>query len=138
MRVAIRRGVFETNSSSTHSLTMCMKDEFDKWRNGELLFDVDSGSFIPNERHKFTEEDMENMKKWFEEKYNTSWENRRWNQTEEYVQRMYAHSLGWSGYEDELYTYDEYPSDNLEYFKNEYTTPNGETVVAFGAFGYDG
>lgn len=137
MRVAIRRSVFETNSSSTHSLTMCMKDEFDKWKNGELLFNVDSGSFIPNERHEFTEEDMENMKKWFEEKYGISWENRKWFQTEEYVQRMYAQSLDWSGYEDGVYSYEEYPNNDLEYFKNEYTTPNGEIVVAFGAFGYD-
>ena len=138
MRVAIRRSVFETNSSSTHSLTMCMKDEFDKWKNGEFLFNVDSGSFVPNERHEFTEEDIENMKKWYEQEYNTSWENRKWFQTEEYVERMYAQSLDWSGYEDEVYSYEEYPNGDLEYFVDEYTTPNGETVVAFGKFGYDG
>ena len=35
----IRRNVFETNSSSTHSITMCMKSEFDKWVAGELAWD---------------------------------------------------------------------------------------------------
>lgn len=35
----IRRNVFETNSSSTHSITMCMKSEFDKWVEGELVWD---------------------------------------------------------------------------------------------------
>lgn len=34
----IRRNVFETNSSSTHSITMCMKSEFDKWIAGELVW----------------------------------------------------------------------------------------------------
>lgn len=29
MKRQIRRGVYETNSSSTHSLTMCSKEEFE-------------------------------------------------------------------------------------------------------------
>lgn len=28
MKISIRRGVFEINSSSTHSLTMCSEDKF--------------------------------------------------------------------------------------------------------------
>lgn len=35
MKKQIRRGVFETNSSSVHSLTMCSSDEYEKmgkWR----------------------------------------------------------------------------------------------------------
>ena len=35
----IRRNVFETNSSSTHSITMCMKSDYDKWVAGELAWD---------------------------------------------------------------------------------------------------
>lgn len=38
MKRSIRRGVFETNSSSTHSLTLVAKEDFDKWKKGELLF----------------------------------------------------------------------------------------------------
>ena len=38
MKVQIRRNVFETNSSSVHSITMCSEDEYKKWRDGELLF----------------------------------------------------------------------------------------------------
>ena len=34
----IRRNVFETNSSSTHSITMCMKSDYDRWIAGELVF----------------------------------------------------------------------------------------------------
>ena len=38
MKRQIRRGVFETNSSSTHSLTMCMKSDYDRWVAGELVW----------------------------------------------------------------------------------------------------
>lgn len=37
MKRQIRRGVYETNSSSTHSLTMCSEEEFEQWKNGELF-----------------------------------------------------------------------------------------------------
>ena len=43
----IRRNVFETNSSSTHSITICMKSEFDKWVNGELVFDRCCDRLVP-------------------------------------------------------------------------------------------
>lgn len=38
MKMQIRRGVFETNSSSVHSITMCTGSDFDRWTDGELLF----------------------------------------------------------------------------------------------------
>lgn len=38
MKRQIRRGVFETNSSSVHSLTMCTSSDYDKWKNGELVW----------------------------------------------------------------------------------------------------
>ena len=38
MKRQIRRGVFETNSSSVHSLTMCMESDFNKWVAGELVW----------------------------------------------------------------------------------------------------
>ena len=37
MKRQIRRGVFETNSSSTHSLTIVSQEEYDKWKKGEML-----------------------------------------------------------------------------------------------------
>ena len=39
MKRQIRQGVFETNSSSVHSMTICMKSDYDKWVNNELVFD---------------------------------------------------------------------------------------------------
>lgn len=39
MKRRIRCGVFETNSSSTHSICICTKEDYDKWKNGEMLYD---------------------------------------------------------------------------------------------------
>lgn len=42
----IRCGVFETNSSSTHSLSICSEEEFNKWTAGELIRDAEDEVFI--------------------------------------------------------------------------------------------
>ena len=39
----IRRNVFETNSSSVHSMTICMKSDFDKWVSGEVYLNKNGG-----------------------------------------------------------------------------------------------
>ena len=49
MKRQIRRGVFETNSSSVHSLTMCSGDEYDKWAKGEFVYDTYEEKLIPVE-----------------------------------------------------------------------------------------
>ncbi|NSK40626.1 hypothetical protein G5A99_17800, partial [Blautia wexlerae] len=47
MKRQIRRGVFETNSSSVHSLTMCTQSDYDRWKNGELIYDYWEDKLIP-------------------------------------------------------------------------------------------
>lgn len=37
MKTQIRRGIFETNSSSEHSLTVMNRDKFTQWKEGKLL-----------------------------------------------------------------------------------------------------
>lgn len=46
MKRQIRRGVYETNSSSSHSITMCSEEEFEKWKDGKLLFDSWKEEFV--------------------------------------------------------------------------------------------
>jgi hypothetical protein len=99
MKRTIRFGVFETNSSSTHSLTMVSKEEFEKWKKGELVLIDYKNSFINKE------------------------------DAEEYTNK-YS--------EDGVFSYDEYQEEYLEYFEQEYTTKSGDTVVAFGLYGYEG
>ena len=47
MKRQIRRGVFETNSSSVHSLTMCMESDFNKWVAGELVWSRWEDELVP-------------------------------------------------------------------------------------------
>jgi len=37
--IKVRYRTFETNSSSTHSLVICTEEEYEKFKNGEMLFD---------------------------------------------------------------------------------------------------
>ena len=45
-KVQIRRGVFETNSSSVHSLTMVSEEEYDNWKNNKDIYIYDSVFFM--------------------------------------------------------------------------------------------
>ena len=45
--IQIRHGVFETNSSSTHSMVVCSDEDLAKWEKGELLYDY--GELVPSE-----------------------------------------------------------------------------------------
>ena len=47
MKIQIRRGVFETNSSSVHSITMCMQSDYEKWENGEFIYDRWGDALVP-------------------------------------------------------------------------------------------
>lgn len=130
MKRQIRKGVFETNSSSTHSLTMCLKSDYDKWTNGEVLLYAGWGygypkDHRPEENHFYTKEQVIEFEKI--SKYPPS-DDMDWDsdEAEEYLR------------ENEWYTYDNYNNEYLEWFDDTFTTPSGEEVVAFGLYGYDG
>ena len=42
----IRTGLFETNSSSTHVLTMCSDEEYKDWLDGKLLYGIMEGGLV--------------------------------------------------------------------------------------------
>lgn len=116
MKRQVRIGVFETNSSMTHSLTMCSDSEYQKWRNGEVYWSKwswgDDRDFVP----------VEEVDAQYKSEYDEYYEN-----YEDYIEREY----GYVAYD--RFGYDEY----LESFDNTYTTPNGEIVHAFGLYGHD-
>ena len=37
--ISVRKNVFETNSSSTHSLCICTEEEYEKFKNGDMMYD---------------------------------------------------------------------------------------------------
>lgn len=110
--------VFETNSSSTHSLTMCSKEDYDKWESGELLLDRNWRS-----KEKFiTKEAAIKEIKSSDSSYD--FEN------EDIVEELLR--------DYDYYTYGAYWDTDLEEFSQTYTTKTGEEIIAFGKYGYDG
>ena len=116
----IRIGTFETNSSSTHSITMCMESEFLKWKNGEMYWNRWNDELVPKET---VEEEF------LKENTGVSKEDPDFkDKLEEYLNdddKMY-------------YTYEEFNDyDYIEYetFVDTFETPQGEKVVSFGYYG---
>lgn len=117
MKRQIRRGVFETNSSSVHSLTMCSNEEYDKWKKGEVLF------LEEDEKFATREEIVEELKKspWYSD---VNWDD------EDRVDNILS--------DLDVKTYEQFFEDKwFETFERHYTTPGGDKVVAFGCYGYD-
>ena len=122
MKKQIRRGVFETNSSSTHSLTMMMKSDYERWQREELYLYNGSGwawDFNkPVTNRLYTRDEAVEFAKNY--KYYRGYE----------IDDEYLRELDFISFDDE-------GSEYLEGFYEEFTTPSGETIVAFGEYGYD-
>ena len=117
MLMSIRRGVWETNSSSTHSITICSPEQWNDFQNGDLyLFDDEVLMTMEEIEQKYKEymeehkdrkglpKDIEQFKRWFD-----------------------------------VQTYDEWvDEDYLESYDEEYITPKGEKIICFGKYGRDG
>ena len=116
MKVKIRYGSFETNSSSTHSLIICSDEEFEKFKNGELYMDSYSGKLLSEDQI------IESEKKWHKDEILSD-------------EELLEIALGDGQYSNYLhYLNNEY----LEYYEREFTTKSGDKIVAFGLYGYDG
>lgn len=118
MKRQIRFGIFEANSSSTHNLFMCSKDDFENWKLGRLYFNSDSETFSTRE------EVIKKLKDFFWDCV-IDWEN------EEAVDAFIDFS-------ETFYTYDGFFQNNYyETFCKEREF-SGTNVVAFGYYGWDG
>lgn len=138
MKRQIRRGVFETNSSSTHSLTMCDEETFEKWKSGDLVFDKYAEEFI-DLVPELSDGQKNGAKEYYEYlmgKYWKQWSDLTDSEKEEWYDK-YAKEEGIVP--EDTVTYDQFMGDAyLETFVNCYTTKNGDKVVAFGRYGYNG
>lgn len=56
MKIQIRKSVFETNSSSVHSITICSARDYCRWIKGKLWYDRYNGCLVDS---KLEEEDDE-------------------------------------------------------------------------------
>lgn len=110
MKKQIRVGVFETNSSMTHALTICTEEEYKKWKSGEVFWDKWNDRMETKSREELMEEFKEDGY------YNDFDEWRR---------------------DEGLVNYEDNDDDYFEHFTKHFTTPSGDNMVAFGYYGHD-
>lgn len=149
-KLQIRQGLFETNSSSTHTITIVDAEDFENWKKGEVWYNESDDKFLPvdesiEENIKTIENDFlrddEKLPELFKEKYRElknleeaieaaeddpeltiDYDNLRWDYQSFYISHDFWRDVVTDEYED----YDE-----------SYTTKNGDKVVAFGYYGYN-
>lgn len=129
MKTSIREGVFETNSSSTHSLVIMEESDFKKWKDGKLFYNEDN--YIPQANRKldkeldalykdhsefYTKKEIEDLKKFFSD-HDIEIDEEEWEET--------------------FQTYEHWrQEDELESSVYKHTTPGGEKIVAVAKYGY--
>ena len=120
--IQVRKNVFETNSSSTHSLVMAVASEFDKWQRGEYYY-----------CHSWYTWDEEHAPEAFKGKF------KQGSFFPVAEVDAYYEAKGEDRDPYDFQTYDDFcDSDYLEFEDYSYTTPSGEEIVAIAKFGYDG
>lgn len=123
MKLTIRRGVFETNSSSVHNFTMVSGEEYYKFKKGELYIHCYDMDFLTKEQY------IEENKKWL---------------SEEKIEKILKCEDEYELYDltdGDLCTYDLFWDKVGEYYETfveSYITEHGDTVVEFGYCGYGG
>jgi len=118
MKRVIRIGVFETNSSSTHSLTIMMLDDYKRWQKSKTLYlHLDSGKLYSKK------EAIAALKTEIHDQESIDWND----------------SEAGTAVDNELYyadflTAEEYNCKEFhgEYYSGTFVTRNGDKVIAFG------
>ena len=150
MILQVRQGVFETNSSSTHTLTICTKEDYEDWEHGDKFWLDNDWGKLQTSKSFVTSEELEELT----EKYNEE-EQKRIDAGDEYakvldIDKVLNERRDYDSWNDsywdtersslEAYTMDDWYARNgdLETYERSFTSPSGDEMVAFGAFGYDG
>ena len=134
-KIQIRQGVFETNSSSTHSITMCESSSFNKWKDGELYINLDKEG---DEQFLLTDV----AKKWNKDFILNNPDKITWFTKENY-EDYETDELGYViDYEYARYCYISYDQwcnmfNCYEIYSNDYETKSGDKITAFGYYGHD-
>lgn len=123
--IQVRYGMFETNSSSTHSIFIVTEEEYEKLEKGELLINI--GAFWRGGPDIITKEEAIN-------ELNKACPN--WK--EEYSLEDKPLSTALYGYDIAETLEHHFDDEYLESYEEHFTTPSGDKMVVFGKFGRDG
>lgn len=123
MKVQIRQGVFETNSSSTHSLSMCLETEWRDFESGKIWMRSNGDGFIDPETAKEENEKTLAERKAICKKHGWSFDEDDYDYLMHQSYQMYMDNLDRGSYEQ---------------FVERRILSDGTSVIGFGYFGYDG
>lgn len=147
--INIRANVFETNSSSVHSLILCTANDYQAWVDGDKLlniyyddnwawkhWDPEAGKYVETTvgmpPQFVTPEEAAHYDKYYP--YPEIVEG-TWGYSSDFIDEN-------GEYHDRKFlTFEEYQKTygwNFETFDEVYITPKGEEVIGFGYFGRDG
>lgn len=124
MRV-IRLGVFETNSSSTHTMVIMSEEDFEKWKNGDILRYKWEDKFVSKEE---AQEIINKLKADYAKEYKVN------------IDDVEIYDLNHDGtYDEEIpLAYEDFDDwRNLERDISHYKTKSGEDLVILCWYGYD-
>ncbi len=130
--INIRYGCFETNSSGTHCISICMKSDYKAWERGEKYYNENSDVFYSHEDmllkvRKYYNKNKDSLEKYYPELKDVINSD---NELLKYIKND-AHDLNnIVGYID----YESFYNDVDEEFYKEFITPSGDEVVMFGYY----
>ena len=142
----IRKNVFETNSSSTHTLAICTEDEYKKWQEGKMLFNKWNETFIKNSINITKQDKVEAEERYntYKGKYYKDWSELTEAERDEYIYNYIAQQRRQEksfSFEEDGLTYQEFMQDcsngGLETETSHYTSPSGDKLVITCAYGYN-
>lgn len=127
----VRSNTFETNSSSTHSICMCTKDQYNGWASDWDSLEADSVLYSNcKEKLVTVEEAIKDVNSYREVVKLSDVIDVNSPEHDDAIE-----SLRDDGY----MTCNDFDNNNdNESYYDEFVTPGGETVVAFGDYGWDG
>lgn len=126
--IQIRNGVFETNSSSTHTLQIVSAEEYRKLEKEELLLNRYTKELATLE--EAIEHSVKSYNRWNSGKRMTVEDLKSYSSDE-----LMEFVLDCGEYETLEHFFDE---DYLDTFKCDHTTEHGDKIVVFGKYGWDG
>lgn len=149
MKVQIRRNIFETNSSSVHSITICKSEDYNAFQAGTVWCKEsysDNSKFLPEaeaieknidilkknglDDEKYFDAYRKKKKFWdaFESVYGDDYDEYQ-NLKDNYdLESRYEYYLDWDSFWEDC---------EYETFEEEYITEHGDKVIAWGYYGSD-
>ena len=141
MKKVIRKNVWETNSSTSHSCVIMTEEQHKKWEEENLYYYKRNAwvfeKLLPDERPQvgclYTQDEVLSFYELTEYKYNPEDYNEDyWDENEEFEAKdNFIREF------DDFISYNSFNNEYLEYDETEYTTPGGEKIIVSCLYGTD-